>query len=264
MKYQLRKGALKVNTTKVIAFAGKGGVGKTSLAALTVRLLVERNPEARVLAIDADPAVGLSTALGVEVTHTVDDIRKKFIETVEKGKKKEVIEVLNEAHYEITDSIVETERFAFLAIGRPENAGCYCSVNSFLKETISVLAEQFNYVVIDGEAGIEQINRRVMEKVTHLILVSDASKKGIGVIHTIRDVAKELGMYNRAGAIINRIKNKTVQNIVDTGDIDILSFIPEDDALGLMDVEGRSLLELNESAPALKGLREALVQINAI
>ena len=103
-----------------------------------------------------------------------------------------------------------------------------------------------------------------MEKVTHLILVSDASKKGIGVIHTIRDVAKELGMYNRAGAIINRIKNETVQNIVDTGDIDILSFIPEDDALGLMDVEGRSLLELNESAPALKGLREALVQINVI
>lgn len=88
MKYQLRKGALKVNTTKVIAFAGKGGVGKTSLAALTVRLLVERNPEARVLAIDADPAVGLSTALGVEVTHTVDDIRKKFIETVEKERKK--------------------------------------------------------------------------------------------------------------------------------------------------------------------------------
>ncbi len=253
-----------MSQTKIIAFAGKGGVGKTSLAALTVRLLVEQNSEARVLAIDADPAVGLSTALGVEVTHTVDDIRKKFIETVEKGKKKEAIEVLNEAHYEITDSVVETEDFAFLAIGRPENAGCYCSVNSFLKETISVLAEEFDYVIIDGEAGIEQVNRRVMEKVTHLLLVSDASKKGIGVIHTIRDVAMELGMYNRAGAIINRIKNETVRNMVDTGDIEVLSFIPEDETLGLMDIEGRSLLELNESALYLKRLRETLVKINVI
>ena len=250
--------------TKVIAFSGKGGVGKTSLAALTVRLLVEEYPEARVLAIDADPAVGLSTALGVEVTHTVDDVRKKFIETVEKGKKKEAIEVLNEAHYEITDSIVETERFAFLAIGRPENAGCYCSVNSFLKETISVLAEQFDYVVIDGEAGIEQVNRRVMEKVTHLILVSDASKKGIGVIRTIRDVAKELGMYKKAGAIINRVKNDTVKGMVDTGDIEVLSFIPEDDMLGMMDIEGRSLLNMDEKALVLKGLKDALVQINVI
>ena len=225
---------------------------------------MEEYPEARVLAIDADPAVGLSTALGVEVTHTVDDVRKKFIETVEKGKKKEAIEVLNEAHYEITDSIVETERFAFLAIGRPENAGCYCSVNSFLKETISVLAEQFDYVVIDGEAGIEQVNRRVMEKVTHLILVSDASKKGIDVIRTIRDVAKELGMYKKAGAIINRVKNDTVKGMVDTGDIEVLSFIPEDDVLGMMDIEGRSLLNMDEKALVLKGLKDALVQINVI
>ena len=253
-----------MSKTKIIAFAGKGGVGKTSLAALTVRLLVERNPGARVLAIDADPAVGHSTALGVEVRHTVYDLRKKFIGTVEKGKKKEAIEVLNEAHYEITDSVVETERFAFLAIGRPENAGCYCSVNSFLKETISVLAEQFDYVVIDGEAGIEQVNRRVMEKVTHLILVSDASKKGIGVIHTIRDVARELGMYNEVGAIINRIKNDTVKEMVDTGDIEVLNFISEDEALGLMDIEGRSLLELKENALSLKGVREALIQINVI
>lgn len=250
--------------TKVIAFSGKGGVGKTSLAALTVRLLIDAFPEARILAIDADPAVGLSTALGVVVTHTVDDVRKKFVETVEKGKKQEAITFLNEAHYEITDSIVETENFAFLAIGRPENAGCYCSVNSFLKETISALTEDFDYVVIDGEAGVEQVNRRVMEKVTHLILVSDASKKGIGVIHTIRDVAKHLGMYNQTGAIINRIKNETIKQLVDTGDIDVLNYIPEDEALSLMDVQGQSLLKLNATTPAIQGLREALIQINVI
>ena len=133
-----------MNGTKIIAFAGKGGVGKTSLAALTVRLITEQNPSARVLAIDADPAIGLSTALGVDVTHTVDDVRKEFIEAFEDGRKREAIEVLNEAHYEITDSIVETEKFAFLAIGRPEGAGCYCKVNAFLKDIIGALAESFD------------------------------------------------------------------------------------------------------------------------
>lgn len=250
--------------TKVIAFSGKGGVGKTSLAALTVRLLMEHKPGARILAIDADPAIGLSTALGVDVAHTVDDIRKKFIETIEDGRKKEAIEILNEARYEITDTIVEAEGFAFLAIGRPENAGCYCKVNSFLKEIIGILSEEFDYVVIDGEAGVEQVNRRVMEKVTHLVLVSDASKKGIGVIHTVRDVAAGLGMYNRAGAIINRVKSAAMQGLVDTGDIPVLSFIPEDDQLAMMDVEGSSLLKLNKDAPTLESLRVALVRMNII
>ena len=125
-----------MGTAQIIAFSGKGGVGKTSLAALTVRLLAELRPEAKILAIDADPAVGLSTALGVEVKRTVDDIRRQFIQTVEDGKGKAAIELLNAAHYELTDIVVETEKFAFLAIGRPETAGCYCKVNSFLKDII--------------------------------------------------------------------------------------------------------------------------------
>jgi len=250
--------------TKILAFAGKGGVGKTSLAALTVRLITEQNPSARVLAIDADPAIGLATALGVDVTHTVDDVRKEFIEAFEDGRKREAIEVLNEAHYEITDSIVETEKFAFLAIGRPEGAGCYCKVNAFLKDIIGALAESFDYVVIDGEAGIEQVNRRVMETVTHLVLVSDASKKGIGVIQTIRNVADQLCMYEKTGALINRVKSEAVQALVNTGDIEILGFLPEDDDLAMLDVEGRSLYELPLDSPALKALQEALAKMGIL
>ena len=247
-----------MSNTKIIAFAGKGGVGKTSLAALTVRLITGQNPSARVLAIDADPAIGLSTALGVDVTHTVDDVRKEFIEAFEDGRKRAAIEVLNEAHYEITDSIVETEKFAFLAIGRPEGAGCYCKVNSFLKDIIGALAESFDYVVIDGEAGIEQVNRRVMEKVTHLILVSDASRKGTGVIQTIKNVADQLCMYEQAGAMINRVKSEAVQALVDTGDVEILGFLPEDDGLAMLDIQGRSLMELDEGSPTLEALQQAL------
>ena len=253
-----------MNDTKILAFAGKGGVGKTSLDALTVRLLTLQNPSARVLAIDADPAVGLAAALGVDVTHTVDDVRKEFIEAFEDGRKREAIEVLNEAHYEITDSVVETEKFAFLAIGRPEGAGCYCKVNAFLKDIIGALAESFDYVVIDGEAGIEQVNRRVMEKVTHLILVSDASRKGTTVIQTIKQVADQLCLYEKAGAIINRVKSEEVQALVDTGDVEILGFLPEDDELAMLDIQGESLMKLNPESGTLNMLKEALTKMEIL
>lgn len=251
---------------KIIAFAGKGGVGKTSLAALTVKLLAEKYPNAKILAIDADPAVGLSTALGVDVTHTVDDIRKKFITTLENGNKTEAIEVLNEAHYEITDSIVETDKFAFLAIGRPEGAGCYCKVNSFLKDIISQLSECFDYVVIDGEAGIEQVNRRVMEKVTHLVLVSDASRKGLNVIQTIHCVANQLCMYEKTGVILNRVKNDSIKQLIQVENLPVFGYLPEDETLAMCDIEGKSLVQLdgNTSGNLLTTLREALIQADIL
>ena len=147
---------------KIITVAGKGGVGKTSICACIVRLLVEKYPDKKILAIDADPAVGLSVALGVDVKLTLDDIRMSIVDSVENGETKEALELLSEARFRIFDALVEMPGFAFLAIGRPESSGCYCKVNSYLKEVISLLANSFDYVVIDGEAGIEQIQRRVM------------------------------------------------------------------------------------------------------
>ena len=138
--------------TVILAVAGKGGVGKTSIAATIVRLLVEGYPDKRILAIDADPAVGLSTALGIDVETTVDDIRKAVVATAEGGDTKNAVELLGEARYRIFDALVETDGFSFIAIGRPETAGCYCKINSYLKEVISILSENFDYVIIDGEA----------------------------------------------------------------------------------------------------------------
>ena len=177
--------------TKIIAVAGKGGVGKTSLAGVIVKLLVESFPDKKILAIDADPAVGLSTVLNVDVDKTIDDIRKEVIKNVEDGDTKSAVELLGEAKYEIYDALKEQDGYAFIAIGRPESAGCYCRINSYLKEVITMLSDQFEHVVIDGEAGIEQTNRRVMEKVKHLLLVTDASKKGCQFVKTIKDVADE-------------------------------------------------------------------------
>ena len=161
------------NNATIIALSGKGGVGKTSISAAIVKLLVETYPDKKILAIDADPAVGLSTALGIDVKMTIDDIRKEIIASVDDGDTRTAIELLGEAKYRIFDALVETDGYSFIAVGRPETAGCYCKINSYLKEVISILSNEFDYVVIDGEAGIEQINRRVMEKVSHLLLITD-------------------------------------------------------------------------------------------
>lgn len=249
---------------KIIAVAGKGGVGKTSISATVVKLLTQAYPNKKILAIDADPAVGLSTALNVDVKMTIDDIRKEIVQTVEDGQTKAAIELLGDARYKIFDALVETDGFAFIAVGRPESAGCYCKINSYLKEVISLISNDFDYVVIDGEAGIEQINRRVMEKVTHLILVSDASKKGTQVISTIKGVADELVMYDKIGAVINRLPDESVIKYIDTKGIPVLSYIQNDANLAVYDIEGKSILDLPDDSNVVKGVKEALEKIEIL
>ena len=250
--------------TKILAVAGKGGVGKTSISAAFVRLLAQNYPTARILAIDADPAVGLSTALGVEIRQTLDDIRKSIVTSVENGAPQEAIELLNEARYRIFDTMVEEREFSFLAIGRPESAGCYCKVNAYLKEVINLLSHDFDYVVIDGEAGIEQINRRVMEKVTHLVLITDPSRKGTQVIDTIRHVADELVMYERCGTIVNRITNPDMIPYIKIEDTPVLSYIASDDDHAVNDIQGRSVFDLPADSPIMAGAREALEKLEIL
>lgn len=250
--------------TQIIALTGKGGVGKTSISATIVKLLVKAHPDKKILAIDADPAVGLSSVLNIQVNKTIDDIRKELIANIEDEDLVSVQELLGEAKYKIYDAITEQNGFAFIAIGRPEAEGCYCSINSYLKEVISILADQFDYVVIDGEAGIEQVNRRVMEKVTHLLLITDASKKGCQVIQTIKSVADELVMYDKVGVIANRLPSKDVLKLLEVGDIPLLSGIVADEKLALCDMKGENVFELDDDAEIVKGTGEALKNFNLI
>ena len=246
------------NKAKIIAVAGKGGVGKTSISASIVRLLVENFPDKKILAIDADPAVGLSVALGVDVKLTLDDIRMSIVDSVENGETREALELLSEARFKIFDALVEMPGFAFLGIGRPESSGCYCKVNSYLKEVIGILANSFDYVVIDGEAGIEQIQRRVMDKVTHLLLVTDQSKKGCQVVSTIKNVADELVMYDRIGAVINRVTNPDLNKFITIPGVEILSYIESDDYHAANDIQGKTVFDLPPESSVYRGTKEVL------
>ncbi|MCF0130341.1 MAG: cobyrinic acid a,c-diamide synthase, partial [Pseudobutyrivibrio sp.] len=137
-------------------------------------------------------------------------------------------------------------------------------INSYLKEVIASLAEHFDYIVIDGEAGIEQINRRVMEKVTHLVMITDSSKKGCDVIKTIKSVADNLVMYEKLGAIVNRVPDESVLQYMDLGEIPLLSFIPSDAALTKRDLTGESVFFMPGDSPLVIGCKKALENLEII
>ncbi len=252
-----------MSEARVIALTGKGGVGKTSLSAAIVRILTETRPESKILAIDADPAVGLSVALGLEVKETLDEIRLRVAKNVTEGLS-DTQDILAEAKFRLFEAMQEQQGFAFLAIGRPEAAGCYCAINTYLRQVLSLLVNEFDYVVIDGEAGIEQINRRVMDRVTHLLCVSDQSRKGIQIISTIKEVSDTLMAADRIGAVLNRVllpERITEQEI---GGVPLIAVIPPDPAHAENDIEGRSIFELPEDSAILRGAREILQKMEII
>ncbi len=239
-------------------------MGKTSLSAAFIRLLAERFPEKRILAVDADPAVGLLTALGMEPPLTLDDVRLRIAESIDRGETAEAAALLSEARFHLLDCILEQGNLSFLAIGRPEAAGCYCTVNGYLKEVISLLAGDFDYVVIDGEAGIEQINRRVLEKVTHLLLVSDQSRKGIQVAGTIKQVADELVMYDRIGAVINRATNPELNKYITIPGVEILAYIGQDEYHAANDIQGKTVFDLPPESDVYRGTKEILEKFDIL
>ena len=241
--------------TRTIAVCGKGGVGKTSVTALMVKLLAKRGG-LKILAVDADPSIGLATALGVEVKKTVDDIRNELIAKVKKGErydKSNKSEILSMLDYEVFDALSEDSHFALLAIGRPESAGCYCQVNDLLKDIIKSLSQSFDVVLIDGEAGVEQVNRRVMKTVDDLVLVSDTSAKGINVVSTIKHVAEDNRAVacRRVGLILNRVRSEEeVNKILGRTSIELLGWIPEDDYIREYDFDGIPLIDLPDTSPS--------------
>lgn len=243
--------------TEIFAFAGKGGVGKTSLSAAFIRILSQKFPDKKILAVDADPAVGLSTALQMQPNLTLDDIRIQIAENIERGQTTQAIELLSEAEFHLLDCIVEKDNISFLAIGRPEAAGCYCKVNAYLKQVIEMLCENYDFVVIDGEAGIEQINRRVLESITYLVLVSDGSKKGISVISAIEEVANKLTSVKKSGTIFNRVRGSFDSDSVEDIPV-VLSVIGEDENQAENDMRGESVFGLSAESPIYKGAETAL------
>lgn len=246
---------------RIVAVCGKGGAGKTAFISLATKILLENN-KTKILLIDADPTMGLPTALGIKVTKTVADIREEIIQTARSGDKEEKSQLACMIDYMLLEALAEGRGFGLLSMGRQESTGCFCPVNDLLREAISPLSQSFDITLIDGEAGLEQLNRRVMKGVDTLIIVTDPTNRGLTTARFIKDMVqdKQVIKCQRIGLVINRIKgNKELFIEAANGlGLEIFGSIPEDENIGHFDSISKPLIELSPTAPSVMAVREIL------
>jgi CO dehydrogenase maturation factor len=234
-----------------IAVTGKGGTGKTTVAALAIRALVERDLTP-VLAVDADPNMNLDAALGVKVAFTIGDVREEGLAKVDAlpaGMSK--TEFLR---YRTAQALVEAKGFDLLAMGRPEGPGCYCYANNVLRAAVDQIQAQYRFVVMDAEAGLEHLSRRTTRDVDLLLLLSDASVRGIETaaraLKLIGDLKTGVG---RSMLVLTRVDGvpSELEAAVRERGLEVEATIPEDDELRRLDAAGKPLVEVGPRSPAL-------------
>jgi CO dehydrogenase maturation factor len=238
----------------VIALAGKGGTGKTTVAALIVRGLKEQG-RGSVLAVDADPNSNLNEALGLELKKSIGEIVDDIAghpEQIPAGMPKDRF-----LEYQIQMSIAEGEGFDCLTMGRPEGPGCYCYVNSALRNIMEKLIKEYDYVVIDNEAGLEHLSRRTTRVADVLAVISDATVIGLKAAKRISELARELKIQTKKNLLILNRSNHSIEEekIKDTG-LTFTGIIPVDEKIEKISLNGQSLMELKKDAVSLSALRE--------
>jgi len=237
----------------IIALAGKGGTGKTTIAALLARLLKERKP-GPVLAVDADPNSNLADALSLvqqsSIAEIVDEIAS-CPQSVPQGMTKD-----RYVEYRVQSAIIEGDGIDCLAMGRSEGPGCYCYINNVLRLIMEKLTRDYPYVIIDNEAGMEHLSRRTTRRADELIVVSDATTTGLKSAARINALVRQLKIdVKRSHLLINRARQQASGLINDTG-LECLGYLPFDEALEKISRNGCSLMELEDNAPALSALRQ--------
>ena len=234
----------------IIAVSGKGGTGKTLLSSLLIKTLSEKNKD--ILAIDADPDSNLPEALGVEVIKTVGDVREELKVDTAKGNIPKDMNKWDILDYKIMESVVETPKFDLLVMGRPEGSGCYCAVNNMLRKIIETLSANYDYIVIDTEAGLEHLSRRTTQNVDTMLVVTDKSKRGILTAQRIGELSNELDInFKKMFLVVNRItpdnKDMIIKKAKETG-IEIIGTIYEDEEVAEYDIEGTPLVNLPDDS----------------
>ncbi|MDR1946686.1 MAG: AAA family ATPase [Desulfovibrio sp.] len=248
-----------MNKVKTIAVTGKGGTGKTMIATLLIKMLAERFP--KVLAIDADSAMSLPYTLGLPAEKTVSDLRK---DVVGPGQlKKEMAD--RPSHAVMSRLLTHGKGFDLLVMGRPEEPGCFCAVNELLRYGIDSLIDSYDIVVIDGEAGPEQLNRRVLKSIDVLLVVADMSARSLetaaGIIQVARAQDGDIRV-KKARLVLNRVRDdRPEQAALEKTGLETAGCIPEDRTLNDYDRAGRSLLELPDDSPVPVAVRRILTNI---
>ena len=231
----------------VLAVCGKGGVGKTAFSALLSRALIESGVTPLLL-VDADPVGGLTSAIGERAVDTLAGVRDRFIAEARRGGKSGAADAAQLLDYSLLNALVERKGYALLAMGHNSEKGCFCPANKLLRSAIEGLVPAFAGVLIDAEAGIEQINRDVTARVTRVVAVVDASQRSLD---TLRMIVEMVGP-ERVAVAANRCSEAESLSLPEG--VPLLGRIPEDETLRRFDREGRSLWQLPVDNPALEAV----------
>lgn len=249
---------------KTIAISGKGGTGKSTIAALIIRWLGE-NLSQSILAVDADSNVNLNDLLGVKLKETVGAIReemKSMVNNLPGGMTKQQF-----LEYKIHSSLVEAPAFDLIAMGRPEGLGCYCYANNLLRDILKTLGENYDFVVMDNEAGMEHLSRRTAQDIDVLLVISDPSIRGVKTAGKISRLVKELkARVTEKYLILNRVHNsisRPVKKVIEDEGLELLHSIPEDERLLKMDQNGNPIWNLMPRSSAYQAVDQLMKKLNS-
>jgi len=234
-----------------IAISGKGGSGKTTLAAMIIRSLLDQADSRAILAVDADPNSCLALTLGVQLTGTVAEIRE---DARAKPPSNAGMDRLRSFEYGMQQAITEAAGFDLLTMGRPEGPDCYCAVNNMLRSFLDQLSSQYQFVIIDSEAGMEHLSRRTTNNVDLLCIVAEPTSLGAITAQRIFDLAKQLPIsVEEIGLIWNRAETSK-----DLDGIEIFGYVPYDQAVFDASMQGKTIFDLEDDSPAFLAVRKIL------
>jgi len=247
--------------TTTIAISGKGGSGKTTLAAMIIRRLMEQGDSGAVLAVDADPNSCLGLTLGVEPVGIIADIR----ESVRSKEPNNVgMDRVRTVEYGIQQSITESRGFDLLTMGRPEGPDCYCAVNNMLRRFLDNLSSKYRYVVLDNEAGMEHLSRRTTNNVDVLCIVAEPNPIGSVTVKRISDLAAKLPIsVKRTGVIWNKVLDQSDSNTrsYSVDGVETFGHVPSDMDVFNNAVQGKTVFELAKDNPAYSAMDNILESV---
>jgi CO dehydrogenase maturation factor len=259
-----------------IALAGKGGVGKTTIAAMVIKYLAHTQ-KGEILAIDADPSSNLNLALGLPLEWTIGDIRENLLDQVKTsltaggaamGSLPDGMSKRDYLDYQIRYSLSEGVYFDMIAMGRSEGPGCYCAVNHNLREVVDSISRNYRYVVIDNEAGLEHLSRRTTRDVQIMLIVSDLSIRGIVAAERVARFSEDLDIHiEKSFLILNNAHGNHISTVlqehIDSLGIPLLGVIAHDEQIAEFDASGKPLIQLGEDSMIYRSMSVMLAKVLA-
>jgi len=245
--------------TYTVALAGKGGTGKTTMTGFLIKFFTCKG-KAPVLAVDADANANLNDILGLEVYSTLGDARNDMKKNVSQGMTKDVFMDMR-----LQEAIIETKDFDLIVMGQPEGAGCYCAANTLLTQYLDKLIDNYEYVVIDNEAGMEHLSRLTTNNIDVLLIVSDSTRRGIKAAARIVELTNKLNLnISKKLLIVNRVEEDQrdlLEKVAMDFQLELIGLIPKDKELEEYDLRGQPTINLRNDNKAIQAAFEIFEKI---